>query len=101
LGVGHEVPAGAPIDRKDVLVQNSVLAFAFALARARNGASSLSVLDRGGAPGHFYVLARQLFPVWSSIILAESCQQSAPKGSEMVPRPSTTPTSTSSVATTW
>jgi putative methyltransferase (TIGR04325 family) len=62
LGVSHEVPAGAPIDRKDVLAQNSVLALAFALARPSNGASSLSVLDRGGALGHFYVLAQQLFP---------------------------------------
>ena len=62
LGVSHEVPAGASIDRKDVLAQNSVLAFAFALARASSGASSLSVLDRRSALGHFYVLARQLFP---------------------------------------
>jgi hypothetical protein len=36
-----------------------VLAFVFALARASNRASSLSVLDRGGALGHFYLLARQ------------------------------------------
>jgi putative methyltransferase (TIGR04325 family) len=62
LGVSHEVPDGAPIDRDDVLAQNSVLAYAFALARSRTGSGPVSVLDRGGALGHFYVLARQLFP---------------------------------------
>src|SRR5262249_742615 len=62
LGVSHEVPAGAPIDRDDILAQNSVLAYAFALARVGNGSGPLSVLDRGGALGHFYVLARRLFP---------------------------------------
>jgi putative methyltransferase (TIGR04325 family) len=62
LGVTHEVPAGAPIDRHDVLAQNAVLAYAFALARAIDGSGRLSVLDRGGALGHFYVLASRLFP---------------------------------------
>jgi putative methyltransferase (TIGR04325 family) len=62
LGVSHEAPVGAPIDRHDVLAQNSVLAYAFALARATNGSAPVSVLDRGGALGHFYVLARRLFP---------------------------------------
>ncbi len=62
LGVSHEVPTGAPIDRHDLVAQNSVLAFAFALARASHDSGQLSVLDRGGALGHFYVLARRLFP---------------------------------------
>jgi putative methyltransferase (TIGR04325 family) len=62
LGVSHEVPVGAPIERHDLLAQNSVLAYALALARARDGSRRLSVLDRGGALGHFYVLAKRLFP---------------------------------------
>jgi putative methyltransferase (TIGR04325 family) len=62
LGVGHEVVSEAPIGRHDVIAQNTVLAFAFALARATNGSGSLSVLDRGGALGHYYVLAKRLFP---------------------------------------
>lgn len=62
LGVGHEVPTGAPIERNDVLAQNAVLAFAYALARSRNGSGPISVLDHGGALGHYYVLARRLFP---------------------------------------
>jgi putative methyltransferase (TIGR04325 family) len=72
LGVSHEAPAGAPIERDDVVAQNSVLAFAFALARASNGSGSLSVLDRGGALGHFYVLARRLFP---DLELDYSCRE--------------------------
>lgn len=72
LGVGHEVPTGAPINRDDVLAQNSVLAFAFALARSKNGSGPLSVLDRGGALGHFYVLARRLFP---DLELEYSCRE--------------------------
>jgi putative methyltransferase (TIGR04325 family) len=62
LGVYHEVPAGGPIGRHDVVAQNSVLAFAFALAHATNGSEPLSVLDRGGALGHYNVIARRLFP---------------------------------------
>jgi putative methyltransferase (TIGR04325 family) len=62
LGVSHEVPTGAPIERNDVLAQNAVLAYAYALARSRNGSGPISVLDHGGALGHYYVLARRLFP---------------------------------------
>ncbi len=62
LGVSHEVPAGAPIDRHDLLAQNAVLAYAFALGRASSQSRRLSVLDQGGALGHFYVLAKRLYP---------------------------------------
>jgi putative methyltransferase (TIGR04325 family) len=62
LGVYHEVPTEGPIGRHDVVAQNSVLAFAFALARATNGSEPLSVLDLGGALGHYYVIAKRLFP---------------------------------------
>jgi putative methyltransferase (TIGR04325 family) len=62
LGVYHEVPAGGPIGRHDVVAQNSVLAFALALARATNGSEPLSILDLGGALGHYYAIARRLFP---------------------------------------
>ena len=62
LGVGHEVPTGAPVDRYDVSAQNAVLAFAYALARSAAGSKTLSVLDWGGALGHYHVLARRLLP---------------------------------------
>jgi putative methyltransferase (TIGR04325 family) len=62
LGLDHEVPLGTPMRRDDPLVQNAVLAWAYALARAAEGSRALSVLDWGGALGHHYVFARQLFP---------------------------------------
>ena len=62
LGVGHEVPTGAAITRESTSDQSAVLAYAYALSRAAAGSTRLSVLDWGGALGHFYVLARRLFP---------------------------------------
>jgi putative methyltransferase (TIGR04325 family) len=62
LGVYHEVQQGAVIERDDPWAQNMVLTWAYALARAANGAGALSVLDWGGALGHHYVLARELLP---------------------------------------
>jgi putative methyltransferase (TIGR04325 family) len=62
LGVSHEVPVGSPIERDDPLAQNIVLAWAYALTRAADGVTALSVLDWGGALGHYHVLARKLFP---------------------------------------
>ena len=62
LGVHHEVQKGAVIGRDDPWSQNIVLAWAYALARAANGAGALSVLDWGGALGQHYVLARALLP---------------------------------------
>lgn len=62
LGVGHEVPTGTLVDRRDILNQNAVLVFAYALSRAAGTRLRLSVLDWGGATGHFYELARRLFP---------------------------------------
>jgi putative methyltransferase (TIGR04325 family) len=62
LGVGHEVRADGAIGRHDVVRQNAVLAFAYALSRAVSGSEAPSVLDWGGALGHHYVFARRLFP---------------------------------------
>jgi putative methyltransferase (TIGR04325 family) len=49
-----------------------VLAYAYALSRAAGGSSALSVLDWGGALGHFYVLARRLFP---DLVLDYHCRE--------------------------
>lgn len=62
LGIDHEVPLGSSIEREEPLAQNVVLAWAYALARAADGVRALSVLDWGGALGHYHVLARKLFP---------------------------------------
>ena len=60
LGVPHEVPDGVSIPRDDPLAQNIVLAYGHALALAGRGGGSISVLDWGGALGHYYELARRL-----------------------------------------
>lgn len=60
LGVGHEVPNGVPMRRDDPLAQNTILAFGHVLARAARHKDSISVLDWGGALGHYYELGRRL-----------------------------------------
>jgi putative methyltransferase (TIGR04325 family) len=62
LGVNHEVPAGTPVPRDDVSMQQAVLAFGYALALAEGGRGRVSLLDWGGGPGHYAVLARALLP---------------------------------------
>ncbi|MBV8395752.1 MAG: hypothetical protein JO064_05770 [Actinobacteria bacterium] len=62
LGVNHEVPAGAPVPRDDRDAQQNVLVFAYALLSAVRGRDTVSMLDWGGGPGHYAVLARALLP---------------------------------------
>jgi putative methyltransferase (TIGR04325 family) len=62
LGVNHEVPLGMPMRRDDLDAQQLVTAFGYVLARTARGAPRLSLLDWGGGPGHYAVLARALLP---------------------------------------
>jgi len=55
------VPAVGPVVRHDPGWHNAVLTFGYVLARAARG-GEVSVLDWGGGPGHYYVLARALLP---------------------------------------
>ena len=61
LGVAHEVPEGKAVVTNDPGWHNAVLTFGYVLARAARG-DSLSLLDWGGGPGHYFVLARALLP---------------------------------------
>jgi|SRR5829696_2173346 len=61
LGVAHEIPEGlSEMPRDDPLAQNIVLSFGHALSLAAHHRDELSVLDWGGATGHYYELARRL-----------------------------------------
>ena len=60
LGVAHEAPEEVAIGREDPLSHNIVLSFGHALARAARGRDAVSVLDWGGALGHYHELARRL-----------------------------------------
>jgi putative methyltransferase (TIGR04325 family) len=62
LGVYHEVPAGAPVGREDPEAQNMVMSFGYVLALAAHRKDRISVLDWGGAVGHYYVIAQALLP---------------------------------------
>jgi putative methyltransferase (TIGR04325 family) len=61
LGIDHEVPMGTPVRRDDRDAQQTIIAFGYALALAARG-GRLSLLDWGGGPGHYAVLARALVP---------------------------------------
>jgi putative methyltransferase (TIGR04325 family) len=66
LGVGHEVLDGQDVAREDLVAQNIVLSFGYALERAAavraDPRALASVLDWGGALGHYHELARRLRP---------------------------------------
>ena len=62
LGVNHEIPLGNPVPRDDLDAQQTVLVFGYVLARAAGGKARVSLLDWGGGPGHYAVLARALLP---------------------------------------
>lgn len=62
LGVNHEGQLGVPVARDDRDAQQMVLAFGYVLERAARGKTRLSLLDWGGGPGHYAVLARALAP---------------------------------------
>jgi putative methyltransferase (TIGR04325 family) len=63
LGVSHETPAGAPFGREDPIAHNVVYSFAHALEQAARGRDRISVLDWGGATGHYFELGRRLSDV--------------------------------------
>lgn len=58
---GHDL-AREPYDEYDVMFHNVTMTFAYALAQSARRRERLAVLDWGGATGHFYLLARALFP---------------------------------------
>jgi putative methyltransferase (TIGR04325 family) len=62
LGIAHEVPVDANVVRDDPSWHNAVLTFGYVLARAARDRDRLSLLDWGGGPGHYAVLARALLP---------------------------------------
>jgi len=59
LDFTHESPA---FTGGDLNAHNAVMTFAYVLARAAQQRPSLSLLDWGGGSGHYYLLARTLYP---------------------------------------
>jgi putative methyltransferase (TIGR04325 family) len=62
VGALHVVPIGGAIPREDVISHNMAMVFAYVLALSARTSDTLSVLDWGGALGHYHALARALLP---------------------------------------
>jgi putative methyltransferase (TIGR04325 family) len=59
LGISHEM---AQISNDDVNHHNTMMSFAYVLARAARGQPRMSVLDWGGGMGHYALIARAVLP---------------------------------------
>jgi putative methyltransferase (TIGR04325 family) len=62
LGAVHVVPVGHSLPREDLASHNMVMVFGYALALCARNTDALTILDWGGALGHFHALARALVP---------------------------------------
>jgi putative methyltransferase (TIGR04325 family) len=62
LGAIHVVPLGRSLPREDLTSHNMVMVFGYALALSSRKTDELSILDWGGALGHYHALARVLVP---------------------------------------
>lgn len=62
LGIAHEAPDGQSIATDDPGWQGLVVTFGYVLARAAAGRDRISMLDWGGGPGHYRLLAQALLP---------------------------------------
>jgi putative methyltransferase (TIGR04325 family) len=62
VGALHVVPVGAAIPREELISHNMAMVFAYALALSARMSDRVSVLDWGGALGHYHALGRALVP---------------------------------------
>jgi putative methyltransferase (TIGR04325 family) len=62
LGVAHEVPIGQAVARDDPTAHNTIISFGYVLALAAGGKETVSILDWGGGPGHYYLISKALLP---------------------------------------
>jgi putative methyltransferase (TIGR04325 family) len=62
LGIHHEVTAGNPVKYDDLAAHNWVMAFGYVLALAASKRDLVSILDWGGALGHYYLLGKAVMP---------------------------------------
>jgi len=84
LGVAHEVPDGRPVVTHDPGWHNVVMTFAYVAARASHD-GRLSLLDWGGGPGHYLVLARALLPEVALDYHSRDLPRLAALGRELLP----------------
>jgi putative methyltransferase (TIGR04325 family) len=62
VGALHVAPTGHAIPRDDLISHNMAMVFAYVLALTARTSDVVSILDWGGALGHYHALARVLVP---------------------------------------
>ncbi len=62
VGALHVVPTGQTIPREDLISHNMAMVFGYALAVSARMTEKVSILDWGGALGHYHALGRALLP---------------------------------------
>lgn len=64
LGISLEVPDawGREIATDELGAHNLLMSYAAVLARASGGTQRMTLLDWGGGPGHYYLIAKALLP---------------------------------------
>jgi putative methyltransferase (TIGR04325 family) len=85
LGIHHEVTAGNPVKDDDLAAHNRVIAFGYVLALAARESTGISVLDWGGAIGHYYLLSKALLP---GVDISYHCKEVpvlCDRGAELLP----------------
>jgi putative methyltransferase (TIGR04325 family) len=60
--VNHEAAVAEIAAANDVRAHNLVMTFAYVVSLSAEGSETISVLDWGGGPGHYYAFARALLP---------------------------------------
>ncbi len=84
LAINHELPAAlkAPGDHG---AHNRVMSFAYVLGRVAQGREHVSLLDWRSGAGHYYVLARVLFPALGLDYVSKDAPASCALGRRLVP----------------
>ena len=85
LGIAHEVPTAQHVVTDDPGWHNVVLTFGYVLARAARRRERVSLLDWGGGPGHYAVLARALLPEVELDYHSRDLPRLAQLGRELLP----------------
>jgi putative methyltransferase (TIGR04325 family) len=85
LGIAHEVPEGRPVVVDDPGWHDVVTTFGYVVARASRGVERPSLLDWGGGPGHYHVLARALLPEVELDYHSRDLPRLAALGRELLP----------------
>ena len=84
FATSHEEPDPTG-EEQDLAFHNAVMSFAYALGRAARGRERVSVLDWGGGVGHYYAIARALYPDLAIEYHCKDVPLLAERGRELFP----------------